>query len=310
MANALVVLNPVAGNTRVDRVLEALQQRALQLGPYEVYETTGQEDLPALINQRHREGFDTFIAVGGDGTVGSVAAGLVGSEARLAIVPTGTGNVIAHDAGIPNSLDDALDLVTDDAPIIWIDAMQVNDTYAFLNISLGLSVGIIRDADQRRKRKLGRLAYIWSGLKNLAAVREQPVRLWTDDEPHDLSVSEVLVANSPSIGLHDLSLTESHMDDGQVEVITFRTRHLLDYLGIILDFLLQRTRRRRTVQVFRVSSRLVVETETPTDVQIDGDVESQTPVSVRVIQSAVKLISPLASERDFSAMASDKGEAS
>jgi diacylglycerol kinase (ATP) len=294
MTTTLVVLNPVAGNTRVERVLESLEQRSAILGPYEIYETTGKEDLPALVRQRHREGVDTFIAIGGDGTVGSVAAGLVGTEARLAIVPTGTGNVIAHDAGIPNSLEEALDLIHDDAPIMRIDAMQVNDTYAFLNVSLGMSVGILRDADQQRKRKLGRLAYLWSGLRNLAAVNVQPVRLWTDDEPHELSVSEVLVANCPSIGLPDLSLVESRLDDGQVEVITFRTRHLLDYVGIILDFLLQRRRRRRTVQVFRVCSRLKVETDTPTDVQIDGDVEIETPVSVRVIRHAVRLISPLA----------------
>ena len=308
MANTLVILNPVAGNTRTDRVLDALEQRAERLGPYEIYETTGQEDLPALVRARRDEGFDTFIAVGGDGTVGAVAAGLVGTEARLAIVPTGTGNVIAHDAGIPNDVGDALDQISEDAPIILIDAMQVDDTYAFLNVSMGISVGVLRDADQRRKRKLGRLAYLWSGLKNLAAVSEQTVRLWIDDELHELNVSEVLVVNSPSIGVPDLSLIESRLDDGQVEVVTFRTRHLLDYVGIFLDLLLQRTRRRRTVRVFRVSSQLVVETETPADVQIDGDLEMHTPVSVRVVQHAVRLISPLARKSDSSDVLGSQGE--
>lgn len=308
MANTLVILNPVAGNTRTDRVLDALEQRAERLGPYEIYETTGQEDLPALVRSRRDEGFDTFIAVGGDGTVGAVAAGLVGTEARLAIVPTGTGNVIAHDAGIPNDVGDALDQISEDAPIILIDAMQVDDTYAFLNVSMGISVGVLRDADQRRKRKLGRLAYLWSGLKNLAAVSEQTVRLWIDDELHELNVSEVLVVNSPSIGVPDLSLIESRLDDGQVEVVTFRTRHLLDYVGIFLDLLLQRTRRRRTVRVFRVSSQLVVETETPADVQIDGDLEMHTPVSVRVVQHAVRLISPLARKSDSYDVLVSQGE--
>ncbi len=308
MANTLVILNPVAGNTRTDRVLDALEQRAERLGPYEIYETTGQEDLPALVRARRDEGFDTFIAVGGDGTVGAVAAGLVGTEARLAIVPTGTGNVIAHDAGIPNDVGDALDQISEDAPIILIDAMQVDDTYAFLNVSMGISVGVLRDADQRRKRKLGRLAYLWSGLKNLAAVSEQTVRLWIDDELHELNVSEVLVVNSPSIGVPDLSLIESRLDDGQVEVVTFRTRHLLDYVGIFLDLLLQRTRRRRTVRVFRVSSQLVVETETPADVQIDGDLEMHTPVSVRVVQHAVRLISPLGRKSDSSDVLVSQGE--
>jgi YegS/Rv2252/BmrU family lipid kinase len=292
VADIFVVLNPVAGNARPERVYPALS-RYLAPGSYEVYETTGEEDLPALVRERLAQGFDTFVAIGGDGTVGAVAAGLVGSLARLAIVPAGTSNLLAHDAGIPERLDDALALVVGGASIMRLDAMQLGEMYAFLNVSLGLSVGVLRDADPETKRKLGRLAYIWSGLKNLAAVGVQTVRLQVDGKPYELRASEVLVTNCPSLGAPELSLSsEIHMDDGRIEVITFRTRHLADYWGILLDLLLRRPRQRRNVRTFEVFSQVAIETDAPAQVQVDGDLIGVTPVTVQVAPGAVRLIAP------------------
>lgn len=293
MADTFVVLNPVAGNARPQRIYAALAKH-LPAESYEVYETTGQEDLPALVRARCEEGFHTVIAIGGDGTVGSVAAGLVGTQVRLGVVPAGTGNVLAHDAGIPERLDDALALIVDGAHTMALDAMQLDDTYAFLNVSLGLSVGVLRDADPKRKRKLGRLAYVWSGIKNLAAVGIQTVQLTVDGEPCSLRASEVLVTNCPSLGAPELSLSgEVRMDDGRIEVVTFRARHLVDYIRIMLDLVLRRARQRRNVRTFQVFSEVAIETNGQAQVQVDGDlIGRQTPITVRVVPGAVRLIAP------------------
>jgi diacylglycerol kinase (ATP) len=223
-----------------------------------------------------------------------LAAGLVGSPVRLGIVPAGTSNVVAHDAGIPERLDEALALILDANRTMALDAMQLDDTYAFLNVSLGLSVGVLRDADHRRKRKLGRLAYIWSGIKNLAAVGIETVRLTVDGESHTLRASEVLVTNCPSLGAPELSLSgEVQMDDGRIEVVTFRTRHLMDYVGILLDLVLRRARQRRNVRTFHVFSEVAIETDGPAQVQVDGDlIGHQTPITIRVVSGAVRLLVP------------------
>ncbi len=297
MADVLVILNPVAGNARPERVYPALT-RHLARASYEVYETTGEEDLPTLVRERRAQGFGTFVAIGGDGTVRAVAAGLVGSQACLGIVPAGTSNLLAHDAGIPERLDAALALIAGGGPIMRLDAMQIGETFAFLNVSLGLSVGVLRDADPQRKRKLGRLAYLWSGIKNLAAVGVQTAHLSIDGVRHDLRATEVLVTNCPSLGAPELSLSgEVRMGDGRIEIVTFRTRHLVDYLSILLDLALRRPRQRRNVRTFDVFSHVIIETDAPTQVQVDGDLIGATPVTVRVVPGAVRLIAPRAARR-------------
>ena len=49
-----------------------------------------------------REGNDLVVAVGGDGTLGEVAAGLAGSGCILGVLPVGTGNVWARNLRIPH----------------------------------------------------------------------------------------------------------------------------------------------------------------------------------------------------------------
>ncbi len=293
MARTFVVLNPVAGSVRVAKVYTALR-KYLPAGSYEVYETTGQEDLPTLVRRRVEQGCDTVIAIGGDGTVGAVAGGLVGTQARLGIVPAGTGNVLAHDAGIPDRMEEALNLIAEGANSLQLDAMQLGERYAFLNVSLGFSVEMLRGADPARKRKLGRLAYIGSALKHLAAVGVHTVHLSVDGVPHSLRASEVLVTNCPSLGAPELSLSgEVYLDDGRIEVVTFRARHLIDYVFVLLDLLLWRKHRRRNVRTFQVFSQVTIETSGPMRVQADGDLLDQgTPVCIRVVPGVVRLIVP------------------
>ena len=293
MVRALVILNPVAGNAHPERTRETLSRRFETHFQFELYETTGKEDLPALVQEHLQDGVEIFVAVGGDGTVGSVAAALVGSDARLGIIPTGTGNIIAHDVGIPESMDEALDLILDETNIIHLDALQIDETYALLNVSIGLSVGILRDADASRKQELGRLAYVWSGLKNLAAVDVHDVHVTVDGDLHVFRASEVLVANCPSLGMPELHVANDiRPDDGRIEVVTFRTRHIGDYWRVVLDLLFQRSRKRRHIRVMEAFSEVAIEPEFPMDVQADGDLIGTTPVVVRLVPAAVALIAP------------------
>ena len=97
-----VVMNPVSGTNEPEIVREkirsTLDERHLS---YEIYETTGKENLKETIQEAVQAGYRVFLAVGGDGTIAAVANGLAGTGLPLVIIPNGTWNGLARNLDIP-----------------------------------------------------------------------------------------------------------------------------------------------------------------------------------------------------------------
>jgi diacylglycerol kinase (ATP) len=293
MPRAFVVVNPRSGGSHVESIERALVQYLRPPWVYAVQVLAPGQDAGPLLRRQVATGVDTVIAAGGDGTVRVAADALVGTRVELAILPEGTANVIAHDAGIPLRVDEALQLVTGPHEIMELDAIRVGEACYFLNLSIGLSAGIIRDTDTGDKRRFGIMAYVWSGAKNLLAVGVKDVLLWVDGREHHLRATEVLVANCPSMGLAELRASaDIDPSDGRLQVIAFRARHLGDYFYIGRELLVHRPHARRHVQVFDVEREVRISCPEPLDVQADGDLIGCTPIEATVLPGAVRLVVP------------------
>src|SRR5689334_1937008 len=104
-----VIQNPVSGlsdaptiRAKISQVMDEYQI------PFEIYETTGKDDLYEIVKAAIKNGFERFVAVGGDGTISGVASGLVNTKIPLVIIPTGTVNALARELQIPFTLDEAV----------------------------------------------------------------------------------------------------------------------------------------------------------------------------------------------------------
>lgn len=293
MPHAFVVVNPMAGGVRMQQLEHSLEVHLRSPWSYAVHVLVQGEDLTRVIQEQVAGGVDTVIAAGGDGTVRTVAASLVGTEVNLAILPEGTANIVAHDTGIPSRTEEALALITGPHEILRLDAIRVDGAYAFLNVSIGLSAGIIRDTDAAGKRRFGMLAYVWSGARNLLAVGVRDVSLTIDGRERRVRATEVLIANCPSLGIPELRPSDDiDPADGVLQVIAFRARHLGDYLNIGRELLLRRPRTRRQVRVIRAEHEVIIRTPESLDVQADGDLIGCTPVTAQLVKGAVRLIVP------------------
>src|SRR5690349_6157138 len=84
-----IVHNPVSGTTDAeaahDRIRQIMDEHQI---PFEIYETTGKEDIRDVVRDAIKNGFERFVAVGGDGTISGVASGLVQTEFPMVIIPT------------------------------------------------------------------------------------------------------------------------------------------------------------------------------------------------------------------------------
>ncbi len=144
----------------------------------EFIETRLDKDGRACALEALRNGADVIVAVGGDGTVRTVASAVSGTGHALGIIPIGTGNLFARNMGIPvDDIDAALTVATshgsrhvDVGRLTLLDDRNADHGHAFLIIAgIGFDAVMIGDTDPELKKNISWLAYFVSGVKNLFA---------------------------------------------------------------------------------------------------------------------------------------------
>jgi len=152
--------------------------KAKGLNRVRFYDTQLDKDGRACALEALEDGADVVIAVGGDGTVRTVASAVSGTGHALGIVPIGTGNLFARNMGIPvDDIDAALTVATshgsrhvDVGRLTLLDDRNADHGHAFLIIAgIGFDAVMIGDTDPELKKNISWLAYFVSGVKNLFA---------------------------------------------------------------------------------------------------------------------------------------------
>jgi diacylglycerol kinase (ATP) len=128
-------------------------------------------DISAASEQARRarqEGADLILVWGGDGTLQRCINALVHTGATIAIMPAGTGNLLAGNLGIPTDLHEAVEIALHGVrkPL---DTGSVNGEHFAVMAGAGFDALMLRDADRGLKSRIGPAAYLWSGALNLNA---------------------------------------------------------------------------------------------------------------------------------------------
>src|SRR5437763_7908011 len=106
MRKAALFYNPLSGRRKKHRVKDVEAAAAILRAAgveLEVAPTKAASDAAAQVRMAVRNGFDTIVACGGDGTVHDVLQGITGTDSALGIIQLGTANAMAHDLQLPIS---------------------------------------------------------------------------------------------------------------------------------------------------------------------------------------------------------------
>lgn len=300
--HAFIVFNPAAGSSR-ERVRSRLENHFQREDwSFEVCETTGQKgerivDVVRRALDEDDQTVDLVVAVGGDGTMSGTAAGTIGRDVPLGIIPMGTGNVLARELSIPLDIEGALDLLTGDHSLKKIDAMGVGDRYFVLNVSVGLSSLMMKNTRAEDKQQFGRLAYLWNGFKKWVGFQPHTFEIVMDDRTFYRRAAEVMIANNGAIG--DPSLRWSpdvELDDGRIDVCVVRAKTIPDYIKIAWSVITGQQRREPHMENFIAEDHVIVNTDSDLPVQGDGDYIGRPPAVVQVVPGAVQIVVPQAGE--------------
>jgi hypothetical protein len=190
-----VIFNPSSGGDTAGERSARIRQAIQETGKRLIWlETTPEDSGQGLAKDAVGQGADVVIATGGDGTVMACATALAGSEVPLAVLPLGTGNLVAANFDLPTDLDQALEIVLA-CRRRRIDLGAIGDGRFVIAAGMGFDAAMLRDASHTLKARIGPLAYVWSALRNLRRPRAS-YRLRLDGgEELTRRAQGVLVAN-------------------------------------------------------------------------------------------------------------------
>jgi diacylglycerol kinase (ATP) len=121
---------------------------------------------PACVERALDDGADLLFIWGGDGMVQRCIDAVGTAPVTLAILPAGTGNLLAHNLGIPIDLAAAVEVGLHGAHRTIVVGRVNGERFAVM-AGTGLDALMIRDAGRTMKDRFGRAAYVWTGAKNL-----------------------------------------------------------------------------------------------------------------------------------------------
>ncbi|MFP4014109.1 MAG: YegS/Rv2252/BmrU family lipid kinase [Chitinispirillaceae bacterium] len=266
-----------------------IRQYLNEFGMYpEISETKSSDEATQTALLCSRQGYDLVIAAGGDGTINAVVNGLAGSGTALGVIPLGTVNVYAINLDIPMEIRSACQLIAR-GNTRRIDLGKAAGRYFTCLAGIGFDAYIVNQADKGLKKALGAAAYILIGLKNLVRYRFSPIRLRIDDQPKERRGFIVFIGNGKYYSSNMTISSNARLDDGMLDVVIMKDRHLLSFLGYVWGFYKGDITDHANVE-YHLGRQVRIFRQGRHHVHIDGEPFGRSPVDFNVEPKALTVV--------------------
>jgi diacylglycerol kinase (ATP) len=162
-------------------------------------------------------GVDVLFVWGGDGTVQRCIDAVAGTDTAVAILPAGTANLLAMNLQIPDDITEAVRIGLH-GDRRRMDTGSVNGERFTVMAGAGFDARMIAEADRGLKDRLGRAAYLYTGMRNLGARRMKATVEVDGERFFKGPVSCVLAANVGTIMGGVEAFPDARPDDGLLEL--------------------------------------------------------------------------------------------
>jgi YegS/Rv2252/BmrU family lipid kinase len=247
-----------------------------------------------IVKRAVKKGYSTVIAMGGDGTIGAVIEGLVGSKVHLGIIPAGTANDIAASLGIPMDLKEACKVIANaqarPMDLGMLTTSERKDFPFFMVAAVGLVATIYPKLKNVPEGKL-------AGIKEavgvfMGAEKDPKVFLTLDDESKiEVETPMVLIANTPLIGLRNLVAPAASMEDGLIDIAVFPDFSKAEALAYFARTMGEASTSDGKVQRYQ-ARKIKIKTDPEQDIAAEGMVMGKGKAKIKVLPGALYVIAP------------------
>ncbi len=290
---AAVVYNPIKVDLPDIRAAVIAEQAAAGWGETLWFETSVEDPGQGAAERAIAAGASMIIVAGGDGTVRAVAEVVHERDVTLALLPSGTGNLLARNLKL--TLDDFAHSISSafsgqDRPIdlAMVEIRRPDsriDKHAYLVMAgLGLDAKMLANTDEELKAKIGWLAYVKAIVLALRDKNQLRLRFAVDaGRARSLRAHTVMIGNCGSLQGNVLLMPDAAVDDGRLDIVLFRPEGFLSWVQIVRKIIwengiLSRTplgRKLRTKEVkalnYLKAERFTLALSRPEKIELDGD---------------------------------------
>ncbi len=275
MKNILFIINPIAGTPfrRGDKqiIYDSLQEKEYNIELFETqYPKHGKQIAADAVSSGN---IDTIIVAGGDGSINDVASVLVGTSITLGIIPTGSGNGLAHHLQIPIHFKKALEVIRQ-GNVLAIDAGMIEQEaigkkYFFSNCGIGYDAEVIHAYDQVKQR--GFLTYLRFLFQSVFTLKPKQLTITMNGETEVLAPFIFTVANSSQYGYKIKAAPDASITDGILDVLMVRKSSFLQIVKLAVFTLANIYGELNDLTEFFKTKHIHILFDEETKLQIDGE---------------------------------------
>ncbi len=289
MEKVKLFYNPKSGKEEASKALDqviALHEAAgLELSPLRLQKGISIKDMTQDLAD-----YKYAIIMGGDGTLNSVIDHLlnVDIDIPIGIIPAGTANDFAKHLSITDNVEEATKNIINSKPV-FMDIGKLNHRY-FVNLaSTGFFANPFDITEDKKKSKLGKLAYIFNGISQLKNLQCFDFKLHSSEYSYEGSLLGVIILNGKSIANVELA-PKASSGDGLLDVLVFK-ESFLDYkfqnaFNLILEGNFDNL---EGIDHFK-SSKIYLECNDQPLTDLDGERGPKLPGTISCIKKRLKLM--------------------
>ena len=256
---------------------------------YSIWHTERPGHATELAARAVEEGFEIVVAVGGDGSINEVAAGLLHTDTALGIIPAGSGNGLSMHLGYGRDIASAIKKLNT-ARIHEMDCGMVNGR-PFVNVAgIGFD-GLVSNLMQGQTKR-GLIPYFIKSIQAGLDYTPKSCVLVADGREIKENCFAVSVANGPMFGYNVSIAPDARMDDGLFSVVILKQAPRWQYFMAVKSALTGKIFEENFVEHFTTSS-LKIYSEGENYIHLDGEgVKHNGVLEFEMLPKALKMLAP------------------
>ncbi|MER5627668.1 YegS/Rv2252/BmrU family lipid kinase [Streptosporangium sp. NPDC002544] len=255
------------------------------------YEVPKSKKAPKKARKALKEGADLILVWGGDGMVQRCVDAIAGSGVTVGILPAGTANLFAQNLGIPEDLPKAVH-VAFHGESRKLDLGKVNGEHFAVMAGVGFDAAMVEEADRGLKDRLGRVAYVWTGLRHVRGeLVPTEVRIdgvtWFEGE-----ASCLLLGNVGTITGGIEAFDDARPDDGWLEIGVTTAKGPIQWARVLGRMSTGRSEESPFVRMTR-ARKITARFGSPMTYELDGGAKGAvTKLKARVVPGGITIRVP------------------